>query len=97
MAPIRYRRHHFPPDIIPHAIRRYPLPRRGGFAAALDAELCSPNARRLRRHRPRLGDRCHPDEMVIRIAGKRRYEVDPECEVLDMLAHAGATAGPRCG
>src|SRR5438105_11972390 len=30
-------------------------------------------ARRLRRRRPRPGDRWHLDEMVVRIAGKRLY------------------------
>src|SRR4029077_1222896 len=45
-------------------------------------------ARRLRRRRPRPGDRWHLDEMVVRIAGKRMYlgrAVDHEGEVLDML------------
>jgi len=45
-------------------------------------------ARRLRRRRPRPGDRWHRDEMVVRIAGKRMYlwrAVDHEGEVLDML------------
>jgi transposase-like protein len=43
-------------------------------------------APRLRRHRPRLSDRWHLDEMVVRIAGKRMYlwrAVDHEVEVLD--------------
>src|SRR6202051_4880782 len=45
-------------------------------------------ARKLRRCRPRLSDRWHLDEMVVRIAGKRMYlwrAVDHEGEVLDML------------
>ena len=45
-------------------------------------------ARRLRRRRPRPGDRWHLDEMVIRIAGRRMYlwrAVDHEGEILDML------------
>src|SRR6266481_254765 len=45
-------------------------------------------ARRLRRQRPRPGDRWHLDEMVVRIAGKRMYlwrAVDHEGEVLDVL------------
>src|SRR6202171_1934410 len=45
-------------------------------------------ARKLRRCRPRPSDRWHLDEMVVRIAGKRRYlwpAVDHEGEVLDML------------
>src|SRR5262249_24405116 len=45
-------------------------------------------ARRLRRRRPRPSDRCHLDEMVVRIAGKRMYlwrALDDEGEVLDML------------
>jgi putative transposase len=44
--------------------------------------------RRLRRRRPRPSDRWHLDEMVVRIAGKRRYlwrAVDHEGEVLDTL------------
>src|SRR5467141_3263304 len=45
-------------------------------------------ARGLRRCRPRLSDRWHLDEMVVRIAGKRMYlwrAVDHEGEVLDLL------------
>src|SRR6516162_11048832 len=45
-------------------------------------------ARRLRQRRPRPSDRCHLDEMVVRIAGKRMSlwrAVDHEGEVLDML------------
>jgi transposase-like protein len=45
-------------------------------------------ARRLHRHRLRPSDRCHLDEMVVRIAGKQMYlwrAVDHEGEVLDML------------
>src|SRR5438132_4095495 len=45
-------------------------------------------ARRLRRCRPRPGDRWHLDEMVVRIAGKRMYlwrAVDHEGEVLEIL------------
>jgi putative transposase len=45
-------------------------------------------ARNLRRCRPRLSDRWHLDEVVVRIAGKRMYlwrAVDHEGEVLDML------------
>src|SRR5205823_7115743 len=45
-------------------------------------------ARKLRRCRPRPSDRWHPDEMFVRIAGKRMYlwrAVDHEGEVLDML------------
>ena len=45
-------------------------------------------ARRLRQGRPRLSNRCHLDEMVVRIAGERMYlwrAVDHEGEVLDML------------
>src|ERR1700747_223892 len=48
-------------------------------------------ARRLRRRRPRPGDRWHLDEMVVRIAGKRIYlwrAVDHEGEVLDMLVQS---------
>src|SRR5436190_4816550 len=47
--------------------------------------------RRLRRRRPRPGDRWHLDEMVVRIAGKRMYlwrAVDHEGEVLDMLVQS---------
>src|ERR1700749_1211181 len=50
-------------------------------------------ARRLRRRRPRPGDRWHLDEMVVRIAGKRMYlwrAVDHAGEVLHMLVQ-----GPR--
>src|ERR1700720_1064390 len=42
----------------------------------------------LRRCRPRPSDRCHLDEMVVRIAGKHMYlwrAVDHECEVLEIL------------
>jgi putative transposase len=49
-------------------------------------------ARRLRRRRPRPSDRCHLDEMVVRIAGRRMYlwrAVDHEGEVLDMLVQSG--------
>ena len=45
-------------------------------------------ARRLRRRRPRPSDLWHLDEMVVRIAGERRYlwrAVDHEGEVLEML------------
>ncbi len=45
-------------------------------------------ARRLRRRRPRLSNRWHLDEMVVRIAGGRIYlwrGVNHEDEVLDML------------
>ena len=45
-------------------------------------------ARRLQRRRPRASDRCHLDEMVVRIADKQMYlwrAVDHEGEVLDML------------
>jgi transposase-like protein len=45
-------------------------------------------ARRLRLCRPRLSNRWHLDEMVVRIAGRRMYlwrAVDHEGEVLDML------------
>jgi hypothetical protein len=45
-------------------------------------------ARKLRQGRPRPSARCHLDEMVVRIAGKRMYlwrAVDHEGEVLDML------------
>ena len=45
-------------------------------------------ARRLRRCRPRPGNRWHLDEMVVKIAGARMYlwrAVDHEGEVLDML------------
>ena len=45
-------------------------------------------ARRLWRRRPRPSDRCHLDEMVVRIAGERMClwrAVDHEGEVLDML------------
>ena len=45
-------------------------------------------ARRLRRSRPRPGNRWHLDEIVVRIAGKHMYlwrAVDHEGEVLDML------------
>src|SRR3954463_15800885 len=48
-------------------------------------------ARRLRRFRPRLSDRWHLDEMVVRIAGKRMYlwrAVDHEGEFLDMLVQS---------
>ena len=56
-------------------------------------------ARRLRRRRPRPRDRRHLDEMVVRIAGERRYlwrAVDDEGEVLDTLSSADATFGRRC-
>src|ERR1700730_4268038 len=49
-------------------------------------------ARRLRERRPRPSCRCHLDEMVVRIAGKRMYlwrAVDHEGEVLDMLVQSG--------
>jgi DDE domain len=49
-------------------------------------------ARRLRRRRPRPGDRWHRDEMVVRIAGKRMYlwrAVDHEGEVLDGVSGHG--------
>jgi putative transposase len=52
-------------------------------------------ARRLRRRRPRPGDRWHLDEMVVRIAGKRMYlwcAVDHEGEVLDMLVQSRRVA-----
>jgi hypothetical protein len=45
-------------------------------------------ARRLRRYRPRPNNCCHPDEMVVRIAGKKMYlwrAVDHEGGILDML------------
>ena len=45
-------------------------------------------ARNLRRSRPRPTGRWHPDEMVVRIGGRRMYlwrAVDDEGEVLDML------------
>src|SRR6267143_6470919 len=45
-------------------------------------------ARKLRQRRPRPSDRCHLDEMVVRIAGRRRYlwrAVDHEGEILDAL------------
>src|SRR2546427_3084309 len=45
-------------------------------------------ARRPRQRRPRLSDRWHLDEMVVRIAGTRMYlwrAVDHEGEILDML------------
>src|SRR5467141_982011 len=48
-------------------------------------------ARRLRRRRPRPGDRWHLDEMVVRIAGRRMYlwrAVDHEGEILDMLVQS---------
>src|SRR5438445_393788 len=45
-------------------------------------------ARRLRQRRPRPSDRWHLDEMVVRIAGRRRYlwrAVDHEGGILDAL------------
>ena len=45
-------------------------------------------ARRLRQRRPRPSDRCHLDEMVVRIVGARMYlwrAIDHEGEILDML------------
>src|SRR6201988_1379270 len=48
-------------------------------------------ARRLRQRRPRPSDRCHLEEMVVRIAGKQMYlwrAVDHEGEVLDMLVQS---------
>jgi putative transposase len=45
-------------------------------------------ARRLRQRRPWPGNRCHLDEMVVRITGKRMYlwrAVDQEGEILDIL------------
>ena len=54
-------------------------------------------ARRLRRCRPRPSNRWHLDEMVIRIAGERKYlwrAVDHEGEV---WFSADATAGRHCG
>src|ERR1700730_4772669 len=45
-------------------------------------------ARGLRRGRPRPSDRCHLDEMVVRLAGKHMYlwhAVDHEGEVLESL------------
>jgi transposase-like protein len=54
--------------------------------------------RRLRRRRPRPSDRWHLDEMVVRIAGKRRYlwrAVDHEGEVLDTLVQRRRDARGR--
>ena len=45
-------------------------------------------ARRLRRCRPRPGDRWHVDEMFVKIRGRQMYlwrAVDAEGEVLDFL------------
>jgi putative transposase len=54
----------------------------------MGAEVGPAIARRLRQGQPRPSDRWHLDEMVVRIAGERRYlwrAVDEEGEVLDML------------
>jgi putative transposase len=48
-------------------------------------------ARKLRQRRPRPSDRWHLDEMVVRIAGSRRYlwrAVDHEGEILDALVQS---------
>ena len=48
-------------------------------------------ARRLRRLRPRPSGRWHPDEVFVRMGGKRMYlwrAVDDEGEVLDVLVQA---------
>ena len=57
-------------------------------------------ARRLRQRRPRPSNRWHLDEMVVRIAGKRRYLCGPSitrARSSTCLSSAGATAGRRCG
>src|SRR5580693_9482944 len=88
MAPLCYRRHRFPPEIIQHAIWLY-LTLRYRDVEELLAErgldisyetvrrwvlkFGPAIARRLRRRRPRPSNRWHLDEMVVRIAGERLY------------------------
>jgi putative transposase len=89
MAPLCYRRHRFPPEIIQHAIwlyLRFTLSYRGveellaergldiSYETVRRALKFGPAiARRLRQRRPRPSDRWHLDEMVVRIAGERMY------------------------
>ena len=90
MAEIYYRRHHFSPEIIQHAVwlyLRFTLSYRDVEELLVERGLDISQktvrcwvlkfgpviARRLRRCRPRPGNRWHLDEMVVRIAGARMY------------------------
>ena len=88
MAPLCYRRHRFPPEIIQHAIwlyLRFTLSYRDveELLAERGLDISYETVRRWvlkfgpsiarRLRRPRPSDRWHLDEMVVRIAGKRMY------------------------
>jgi transposase-like protein len=89
MQPISYARHHFPPEIIRHAVwldLRYPrLPDVDELLAerGLDSSYETVQrwvlkfgpafARNLRRLRPRPTGTWHLDEMVVSIQGQRTY------------------------
>src|SRR6516165_9425511 len=89
MAPLCYRRHRFPPEIIQHAFwhLRFTLSYRDveellakrGLDISYETvrrwvlKFGPAIARKLRRRRARPSDRWHLDEMVVRIAGRRMY------------------------
>ena len=55
-------------------------------------------AKKLRRRRPRPGDKWHLDEVFIKINGATHYlwrAVDQDGEVLDILVQSQAATGPR--
>src|SRR5580700_4942397 len=100
MHQLSYCRHRFPPAVIQHAIFTLSYRDVEDLLAERGPEVSYETvrrwvlkfgpgiARKLRRRRPRSSDRCHLDEMVVQIAGKRMYlwrAVDHEGEVLDML------------
>jgi transposase-like protein len=57
-------------------------------------------ARRLRRCRPRPSDRCHLDEIMVRIGGERIISgvlSTTRARSWTYRFSVGATAGPHCG
>ena len=81
MAPLCYRRHRFPAEIIHRFTLSYrdveDLLAERGLDISYETvrrwvlKFGPAIARRLRQRRPRPSDRWHLDEMVVRIAGKR--------------------------
>jgi putative transposase len=96
--PVSYKRHHFPPQIIAHAVWlyfRFPLSLvERGIVVPYETirrwgrKFGPEYARRLRRKPPRLTDIWHLDEVVISIASRKHWlwrTVDQDGYVLDEI------------